>query len=217
MKRILPAVAVGFLLGACSALSPLLSQTPNQNVDIAGTSAAILKIAVAQTLTAQPTTTSVPPSATTEAGLFATPVAAATDTPASSPTTAATEIVLTATFEVVTSTNVAATAIPSGSATATPTLGVLTYGTLPPAVPFSRITLINKSRRQAYISLQVVTAEGGPTIIEYPVRRRVELKAPIGSYLYVAWVGGRKMVGEFHLHKDDDLEIFIYSDKIVVR
>jgi len=126
------------------------------------------------------------------------------------------ETPITATFIVATSTDLPAT-LPVGPATVTLTPGVLTYGTLPPAVPFSRLTLLNKSKRQVYISLQVVTAEGGPTIIEYPVRRQVELKAPIGSYLYVAWVGGRKMVGEFRLHKDEDLVIIIYSDKIIVR
>jgi hypothetical protein len=121
---------------------------------------------------------------------------------------------ITATFDIPTSTNVAA---PAGTASAIPTLTIRTYGTLPPAVPFSNVTLINRARAEAYISLQVVTEQGGPTIIEYPVEGRVRIQAPIGHYLYVAWVGGRKMVGEFRLKHDQDLSIILYRDRIEVK
>jgi hypothetical protein len=124
--------------------------------------------------------------------------------------------VSTGTFEAVTSTPVPEN-LPVGSATTTHTPAVLTYGTLPPAVPFAYVTLVNRAKTQAYISLQVVTAEGGPTIIEYPVRGRIKFQAPVGQYLYVAWVGGRKMVGEFRLHHEDDLEILLYRDRIEVK
>ena len=122
----------------------------------------------------------------------------------------------TGTFDAATSTFFP-TPLPPGSATTTLTPGVLTYGTLPPAVPFASLTLNNRAHTQAYISLQVVTAEGGPTIIEYPVRGKIRIQAPVGQYLYVAWVGGRKMVGEFKLHKDDDLDIFLYRDRVEIR
>jgi hypothetical protein len=108
-------------------------------------------------------------------------------------------------------------AAPAGTASAIPTLTIRTYGTLPPAVPFSNVTLINRARAEAYISLQVVTEQGGPTIIEYPVEGRVRIQAPIGHYLYVAWVGGRKMVGEFRLKHDQDLSIILYRDRIEVK
>ena len=212
MKKILLAVVVMFLVGGCSALAPITN--PTQVVDVAATSASILQTSVAQTLTAQPTFTSVPP---TETSVFATPQSPATDTQIpSSPTLVTGGTPVTATFEVATSTIVPVT-VPAGSATLTPTLGILTYGTLPPLVPFSRVTLINRSRTQAYISLQVVTEQGGPTIIEYPVEGQVEIEAPIGHYLYVAWVGGRKMVGEFRLHNNDDLTIILYRDRIEVK
>ena len=216
MKKILPVVAVVFLLGACSALSPLTSQNPNQNVDVAGTSAAILKIAVAQTLTAQPTFTSVPPSATTSAELFATPVSPTTDTPipTDSPVPNLTTTVASATSGADSLT--ATPALAAGQATATWTLAVRTYGTLPPLVPFGHIALINKAKAEAYISLHV-DLDGSNTVIEYPVRGTKIIQAPLGFYRYVAWVGGREMVGEFRLHKDEDLEIILYRDKIVVR
>lgn len=59
--------------------------------------------------------------------------------------------------------------------------------------------------------------DGKYSIIEYPVEGRVKIDAPVGSYLYVAWVGGRKMVGTFKLSHDDDLTITLYRDKIVIK
>ena len=212
MKKTVFAIVVILLIGACLPLTT--APDTNPNLDIAGTAEANLKTAVVQTLTAQPTGTSLPPADTasptisSEAVFFQTPTA--------SPGVATTTTPLTATFELITSTEGPAV-LPADSATLTPTLGVLTYGTLPPAVPFSNVTLINRAKRQAYISLQVVTEEGGPTIIEYPVSGQIKIKAPIGQYLYVAWVGGRKMVGEFRLHKDEDIFIILYKDKIVIK
>jgi len=97
------------------------------------------------------------------------------------------------------------------------TLAIRTYGTLPPAVPSSQVTLINKANTEAYISLQVTMPDGQYSIIEYPVEGRVRIQAPVGSYLYVAWVGGRKLVGEFRLHQNDDISITLYRDRVVIR
>jgi len=103
-----------------------------------------------------------------------------------------------------------------GLPTLTPTLGVLTYGTLPPANrPYTQITLINKAKRQAYISLQVVTDQGY-TIIEYPVKGTVKVKIPTGSYTYVVWVGGRQIVGYFNVSKGTEPTLTIFKDKVVI-
>jgi hypothetical protein len=96
------------------------------------------------------------------------------------------------------------------------TLAVRHYGTLPPAVPFSHITLVNRARAEAYISLHV-DLDGSNTVIEYPVQGRIRIEAPVGFYTYVAWVGGRKMVGEFKLHHDDALTITLFRDRVVIR
>jgi len=105
----------------------------------------------------------------------------------------------------------------SGEPTLTPTLGILTYGTLPPAVPFSKVILINKSKAQAYISLQNYPADGNVAILEYPVGKRVQVKAPLGYYVYVVWVGGRKITGSFTLHSGEDITITIYKDKVTTQ
>jgi hypothetical protein len=84
-------------------------------------------------------------------------------------------------------------------------------------VPFSQVTLINKANAEAYISLQVTMPDGEYSIIEYPVEGSVKIQAPVGHYLYVTWVGGRKMVGEFRLHQDDDISITLYRDRVTIK
>ena len=77
--------------------------------------------------------------------------------------------------------------------------------------------MINKAKAEAYISLHVDLPEGGNTVIEYPVKGTIKIDAPVGFYSYVAWVGGRKMVGNFKLHHGDDLTIILYRDKVVIK
>lgn len=207
-----------FALGACSALPAPTNAAPT--VDIAGTVNSIAQTAIAQTLTAQPSPTATlvldtatPPLAEPSVTSTAVPIVN-TDTPLPNLTTTP-----------ATATEGAAAPLPtftqpavSGSPTLTPTLGILTYGTLPPAiVPYTSIRLVNVSHRQAYVSLQVVTDKGGPTIIEYPVRKAVSVKIPVGSYTYVVWVGGRQLVGYFHVSKLDEPTLTIYKDKVIIE
>lgn len=214
MKKAVFSLALILLMAACLPLTPAPPAPPV--VDNAGTAEAMLKTAIVQTLTAQPTVTLLPPvslaTSTSTPEILPSETETMTATPAADPLL----VVATGTFDATTSTAVPAT-FPVGPATTTHTPAILTYGTLPPAVPFARITLVNRAKTQAYISLQVVTAEGGPTIMEYPVRGRIKIEAPIGQYLYVAWIGGRKMVGEFRLHQDDDLELLLYRDRIEIK
>ncbi|MCK7506394.1 MAG: hypothetical protein MZV70_21620 [Desulfobacterales bacterium] len=67
-----------------------------------------------------------------------------------------------------------------------------------PAVPFAKVTIINRSRTQVYISLQNYPTDRPAAFLEYPVKNQVKVNAPLGYYVYVVWVGGRKIVGEFH-------------------
>ncbi len=210
-----------FLMGACGGL-PIPTLPSGPTVDSAATSDSLFRTAVAQTLTAQPSP-SVSETATTP---VESPVLPASDTPI--PTETFTPVVdltttpATATEGAATPTgatpNLTFTAtLAVGQVTASPTLGIRTYGTLPPAVPYSQITLINKANTEAYISLQVTMPDGKYSIIEYPVEGRIKIQAPVGSYLYVTWVGGRKMVGEFRLHGNEDLTITLFRDKVVVK
>jgi len=217
------ALICSLALGACQ-LSPQTSPTnPAPTVDTAGTVNALMQTAHAQTLTAQPSPTPVPPTPTftpvlAEASATPTAPPSITDTPAFLPTlafpTATSAVAATTTG---TGTVFTATPGPAGQLTASPTNGILTYGTLPPQNrPFTQATIINKSKAEAYISLQIVTDQGY-TIIEYPVEKIVSVLIPTGNYTYVAWVGGRKFVGFFHASQFDEPVITIYKDKIVIN
>lgn len=227
-KTVITGLIVAFLLGACvlpTFPTPNTGSTPNTGptADVAGTVDALLKTAVAQTLTAQPTITSAP--------LSDTPIA--TDTPISFveaspiPSTSESATFTSTSIPDLTTTPATATSGPADSiSTATlpavpstliPTLTIRTYGTLPPAVPSGDITLVNKAKTQAYISLQVTSIDGRYAIIEYPVVGKISIKAPTGFYLYVAWVGGNKMVGNFRLSGNEGLSIILYKDKVVIQ
>ena len=228
---------LALLMSACGQL-PGFTPTPGTGptVDSAATSNAQFQTAVAQTLTARATlpssvtdtataaVASPVVSASDTATATASPVLAITDTPTVTPTQiidlSATSV--TGTSSVPTATSLPANGTPTatlvaGQVTPVWTLAVRTYGTLPPAVPFSNITLVNKAKTEAYISLQVTMADGKYSIIEYPVEGRITIKAPVGSYLYVTWVGGRKMVGEFRLRNNDDLTITLFRDRVAIQ
>ena len=228
---------VALLFGACSQI-PGLTPTPGTGptADTTATSDALFKTAVAQTLTARPTlpsdlitgTATLPPAspvvATTDTATpVASPTLPVTDTPVATQTsTPGVDLTAVATGTGNVATATLGPAVPTatlavGQVTEIPTLTIRLYGTLPPAVPSSQVTLINKANAEAYISLQVTMPDGQYSILEYPVEGRVKIQAPVGSYLYVAWVGGRKMVGEFKLKHNDDLSITLYRDRVVVR
>ena len=214
-------VVLGSILAlAVSACSQIPGFTPTPatgpTVDSAATADALFKTAVVQTLTAQPTFTSVP---VTDTPVI--PVASstlpATDTPPATPTLV-TDLTTTPATATLASGNVTPTpTLVTGQVTAIWTLAVRKYGTQPPLVPFSHITLINKAKAEAYISLHVDLPEGGNSVIEYPVQGTIKIEAPVGFYSYVAWVGGNKMVGNFRLRHDDDLSITLYTDKVVIK
>lgn len=219
MKKILILTLVAMLASSCSVLQP--GQNPAPNVDTQATIDAIVQRSAEQTLAAQPSPTALPTNT-------ATPVVAdsptteptneaITDTPSPVPGSNLTTTPATATPGPV-DTNPTATATQpvSTGPTLTPTLGILKYGTLPPAVPSAKITLVNKSKTQAYISLQNRPPDDNIAILEYPVEKQVKVSAPLGYYLYVAWVGGRKIVGEFTLQKNDEITITIYKDRVEI-
>jgi hypothetical protein len=92
------------------------------------------------------------------------------------------------------------------------------YGTMPPNLPFGYISMLNKSKADAYISLQCTTPDGYTTVIEYPLGgSRVSARAPAGKYIYVAWVGGQKISGKFKLDRYQDLKLTIYKDRIEIK
>jgi len=215
MKKILiPILALTVMTAACL---PVATPTvPAPQVDTQATIDSIVNTAVALTQTAQPTSTSTPVIDTTTPSSTPPP----TDITVTLETTLAPNLTTTpatATSGAEDTSTFTPTAASSGEITLTPTLGVLTYGTLPPAVPSSQVTLVNKSKAQAYISLQLCDTEAAGAILEYPVHSTVKVKAPLGNYIYVVWVGGRQLTGTLKVNSGSDLKITIYKDKVTIQ
>lgn len=209
------------VLGACSQIPiPNLVATSTPGT---GPTADLFQTAVAQTLAALPTQASAVPTNTATPIPTASPTAviAASDTPSATFTSTApataTGVPATVSATLAPANTTPTATLPAGQVTAIWTLAVRKYGTLPPLVPFSQVTLINKAKTEAYISLHVDLPQGGNTVIEYPVQGSIKIDAPVGFYSYVAWVGGNKLVGNFRLRHDDDLSIVLYKDKVVIK
>lgn len=210
MNRLVFAVVILLIIGAClpSNLIPTAAAPTQPAIPAVPT----------ETATVPPTDTSVPVTDTSAPPTDTLVPADATETATTSPVPNLTTTFASATESAVTPGGSTATlaAVIDGTTTSTPSH--LTYGTLPPQNnPFSEVTLFNRSHAEAYISLQVNTRDFGPTIIEYYVDRMVRIRAPVGYYLYVAWVGGNKMVGNFRLTENDDLSITLFKDSVVIR
>lgn len=229
-KKLLIFVTLSFLFSAClPAVPQATNPTPISEADLQLTAAVLSQ----QTLQAIPSDTSVP----TETPVIVT----ATNTEISATATETQNpalLTLTATLGTgtVTAENITGTpgsgiivgtlpftgtpsATLSSFSTSTPTIDPqpLSHGTLPPNLPSSSISLVNRAKADAYISLRCVTKDGYVTILEYPVNGTMKVKAPIGKYTYVAWVGGRQFTGSFSLLQDNDLQITLFKDKIVVK
>ncbi len=225
-KPLFVVLILSLALSAC--LPAFLQQQPAANnstgeapqVNIQETAAAMAGTMAVQTIAALPTPTLVAPSkvvaipptstvpATINPGILVTTTMLTSSATPTTGTATATPPVNTATQ----------TPTPgSGLATPTVTLHVRYYGTLPPKLPYGFITLSNKSKAEAYISLQCTTTDGYTTILEYPVKGTFDVNAPTGKYVYVAWVGGNKMTGDFSLSRRQKLFITLYKDKISIE
>lgn len=215
MNRMVFAAVVLLLIGACLPTNLIPIVTAQPTLDTTGMTQAVAQTDPTQEL--QPSATLMATATGTSALPTASPLPSATETATISPVPNLTTTPVTATaFTESASASTATLAVP-GAGTITSTPAVLIYGTMPPEVPFSKIRITNRARAEAYISLQVTTVHGGPTIIEYPVRGSVEFQAPTGFYLYVAWVGGNKMVGNFRLKENDDLSIILHKDRVEIK
>lgn len=213
MKKVVFALVILFTLGACLPFDIPGLATPTAVIQATFTSSSVPPETPTATFfpvefTVTPVSASVSPTTEITLSPSATP-----PPPADLTTTPVTATNLPVNL---TATVAGVTTIP-GQPTLTPTLGILRYGTLPPAVPFNTVTIWNKSKAQAYISLQVTLNDGRYAILEYPVERIVNVKAPLGNYIYVAWVGGKKMVGSFKLTSTSDLTITLFKDKVVIQ
>lgn len=229
-KPLFVALILSLTLSAC--LPALLKQQPvatnsageAPQVNIQETAAAMAGTMAVQTIAALPTPTLVAPSKVVAVSPTAT-VATIIDPNIMVTTTmltlsaATTTVTRTTTPSPVSTATQTQTPIPgNGLVTPTVTSPLTYYGTLPPQVPYGFITLSNKSKVEANISLQCTTTDGYTTILEYSgIKGTIDFHAPTGKYTYVAWVGGKQMMGKFSLGKRQELLITLYKDNISIR
>jgi hypothetical protein len=192
-------IFLAFILSACNIALPLPAFAPTAEAQ--ATIAAPTLTASEQPL---PTETS-PPADTPQPTATSAPATATTDTTATFTT------VPTQPNETITATGTAVPAAP------TETLHPRFYGTQPPNVPFGHLQLANKSKAEVYVSLQCTTDDEQLIILEYPVYGVIKVSAPIGYYVYVAWVGGRKFTGHFTLTRAGNIVIRFYKDKVIAN
>lgn len=206
MKKLLPFVlGLSLILSACmpafftQASNPTPTTAPSLMAPVEAPASATPEIlptatqAPTKTATAIPTSTNspLPPTETASSTLTNTP---ASGTPGQgTPTLTFTPVTFTA------------------------TLGFQSFGTLPPLVPSGKLLLMNKSHAQAYISIQCVNKEGSVSIIEFPVGKWTETKAPAGKCDYVAWIGGRQFTGSFSLDTGGQRTITLYKNRIKIK
>lgn len=227
-------LATALFLSACIPALPSLQQPADAPaVDVAATDAALAETLAVETLNALPTPTLEPATDTPELTATYTITATTTETATATtdPIAALTETMstnpnVTASLTAITGPSATATVTVSGtpptttqSATPSPTetLYARFYGTLPPAIPYGKVKLINRSKAEVYISMHCSTVDGYTTIVEYPVSGTMRVSAPAGAYTYVAWVGGRQFEGWFGLSKNGDIEITFNKDKVTIK
>lgn len=216
-KLFLVVLSLSMALSACMPefIRKALNPVPTKNVQATATILYLTR--AAETISARPTSTqsptSTPPPTSTET---ATPIPA-TQTFTETATLFSTETTGTA----YTPTNITGTPAPA-TATATPggpteTPHARYYGTQPPAVPFGKLLMMNKSHVDAYISLQCTTKDKILSIEEYPVGKWMLVRIASGKCNYVAWVGGRQFTGSFTLPTGDQRTITIYKNRIKIK
>jgi hypothetical protein len=217
MKKLgVAALLLVFMLSGCIPSAPQAAATPAPfSEDELQATAALLS---RQTLEAMPTGTSLP----TETPVVVTPTDTPTpEPPTEIPTETPNPVLLTLTATLGAETSGGLGSLPVTQTNSTPSTPAgepkpISYGTLPPSIPYGEVTIRNKSEVDAYISLRCVLADGNVTILEYPVKTIAGGRAPAGKYTYVAWVGGKQLSGSFSLSNGDVITINLFENRVTI-
>lgn len=203
-------------LNACvPGLSPISAGDSQATaMALAGTLAALTQAAL-PTPSLPPSHTNTPPptfTATTAPSATQAPTNTATSTPEA--TSAANATGSPTPTGALTLSTVPGTVSGTVTATLTPTPGVLLYGTVPPAVPYGRVHLVNLTNEMAYISFHCTLENGLTSYLEYPVYARIVASIPAGPCHYVAWVKGRQITGDIRIKKSEE---YTFTFKVAAK
>ena len=79
------------------------------------------------------------------------------------------------------------------------------------------VLLSNQANGDVYVSLRTTLPDGSSAINEYPVSGTFDVKIAVGWVDYVAWVGGVKFTGGFHLSGETDRTVTFFKNKVIVE
>ena len=211
MKRLsLILVAVSLLLSAClpAFIQPAGTQIPQETSSFEDMPTQTSE----PTAIIEPSATSLPTTTSTVTTEMSTPVEITLE---SFPTSTVDSLTSTLTSTPPSGT---VTPTPGGYPTITPTDLMVTRqaGGIPAGTKFAPVKLINKSKRQTYVSLHWHYDDKTIAYFEYPVSGTVTDKIPVGRYTYVAWVGGKKMTGSFRMD-NNGATLTLYKDRIAIQ
>ncbi|HEX2697645.1 MAG TPA: hypothetical protein VHM28_08045 [Anaerolineales bacterium] len=187
-------VICSFVLAACLPAAPTqpASSTPKSTANVRATAKVATETPSLQTIEAS-----------------ATLAPSSTFTPIFSPTS---------TSETATATQAITGTVAAGTTQATATLGQpISIDTLPPNTVYNTIHVQNKSGTQVDISLHCTTRRGLQTILEYNSIKNIFIKAPEGDYVYVIYVGGRRLIGSFSFINTGTLTLIVYRDRVAIH
>ncbi len=207
-------------LNACMpGLSPISAGDSQATaMALAGTLAALTQAAL-PTPSLPPSHTNTPPptfTATTAPSATQAPTNTATSTPEATSTANATGTITATSSPTPTGALTISTVSGTITATLTPTPGILLYGTVPPAVPYGRVHLVNLTNEMVYISFHCTLENGLTSYLEYPVYARMVVSIPAGPCHYVAWVKGRQFTGDIRIKKFEEYTFTFKRQKIII-
>jgi hypothetical protein len=237
MKKILAVVILSsLLLGGCLPAGFLPQTQPQKPQPRATNTSAILSLQdlvatgtaiAALTLQAMPTASPTPsatleiPTNTLDPNSFILTLGAATAAPAETDTPNPVMLTLGAATAAPMDTSTPSPTAAVKNNTSTPISGPIQVGSIPANLPKGFITISNRSKVQAYISLHFLMSGGREAYFEYPFNKisfsLFKDKIPAGKYNYVLWVGGREFIGSFSLGVSQDLSINIFKDHVVIN
>ena len=205
-------------LNACvPGLSPISAGDSQATaIALAGTLAALTQAAL-PTPSLPPSNTPLPTfTATTAPSATGAPTNTATSTPEATSAANATGTITATSSPTPTGALTISTVSGTVTATLTPTPGVLLWGTVPPAVPYGRVHLINLTNEMVYISFHCTLENGLTSYLEYPVYARIVASIPAGPCHYVAWVKGRQFIGDIRIKKSLEYTFTFKRQKIII-
>ena len=88
---------------------------------------------------------------------------------------------------------------------------------LPAGTIFQRLRVRNQARSRLDLSLHCTTVQGLQTIQEYNSAKDLVVNVPLGHCVYVLYVKGRQMSGQFPVTDGSAITLTVFGDRVAVH